>query len=328
MKSKMGVILGVIFVGAVLFAYSQSSTPEAIVLQGQLEAKEVNVSSKVSGRIEEILVQEGDDIVKGTPLIRIDDPEIQSKISQAQAALAAAKAQAKKAREGSRPEQIALAKAQYESAKATESIAKKSYERLKSLVSEGLISQQKFDESYAKYRSAQEQLAATKAQYKLAKDGARAEDINSAEAQVEQVKAKVREAEIFQDEARLRSPVAGKISSVIAEEGEIVPKGVPVVRVVNLDEQWLVLNIREDHIAKFALGSSFKGTIPALGNKEVTFNVFNSSVMPDFANWRPTRNHEGYDMRTFEVKSHPTTPIEGMRPGMSVLVRIENTLIQ
>lgn len=322
-KKLIGLIVLIAFLGTVIYGYILASTPEPVVFQGQLEAKETNIASKVSGRILKVLVQEGEHIEKGTALIRMDDPEIQAKINQAQAALKAAEEQAKKARNGARPEQILQAKAKYENAKETESLATKSYLRIKKLTAEGLISQQKHDEAYTKYRGAQEQLRAAKAQYDLAKEGARSEDINSAEAQVNQVKAKVSEAKIFQDEAQLRSPVAGEISNVIAEEGEIIPKGVPIVSVVDLQNQWLVLNIREDHIAQFALGSEFTGQIPALKNRAISFKVFTSSVMPDFANWRPTRNNQGYDMRTFEVKARPIKPIKDMRPGMSVLVSLK-----
>ncbi len=86
--------------------------------------------------------------------------------------------------------------------------------------------------------------------------------------------------------------------------------------------QRLELNVREDYLKYFAIDQTFEGIIPALDNLKVTFRVYSSSVLPDFATWRPTRTDEGFDMRTFLVKSRPETIIEGMRPGMSVLVEL------
>ncbi len=323
MKKLIGLFLVIFFIGVIVYGYVLATQSQPVVLQGQLEAQETNIASKVSGRIMQILVTEGQSITKGTPLMRMDDPEIQAKIKQVKAAINAAQSQAEKAKNGTRPEQILQAKAQYQRAKVAAELTKKSYLRIQSLADEGLISQQKHDEVYGKYRNAQEQLRAAKAQYNLAKEGARSEDIHSAEAQVRQIQAKLNEAEVLEAEAQLKSPVAGEVSNVIAEEGEIVPKGVPIISVVNLKKQWLVLNIREDNIAQFALKSTFEGVIPALNQRKVTFKVFTSSVMPNFANWRPTRNNQGYDMRTFEVKARPLEPIKDMRPGMSVLVSLK-----
>lgn len=160
----------------------------------------------------------------------------------------------------------------------------------------------------------------------MALEGARREDIAAAQAQAKQVDGVVDEAEVAEMEANLKSPVAGVVSKVIAKKGEITPQGVAIVTVVDLNDQWVILNVREDHIAQFALGAEFVGNLPALSQKgqpkDVTFKVYASSVLPDFATWRATRNSEGFDLKTFEVKARPSQPIAGMRPGMSVLVTL------
>ena len=102
--------------------------------------------------------------------------------------------------------------------------------------------------------------------------------------------------------------------------------GVAVVTVVDLQDQWVVLNVREDQLARFAPGQTFDATLPALtdGDKNARharFKVFYNAVLPDFATWRATRGGAGFDVRTFEVRARPTEPIAGARPGMSVLVQ-------
>ena len=82
-----------------------------------------------------------------------------------------------------------------------------------------------------------------------------------------------------------------------------------------------MLNVREDHLQRFAKDTEFDAVLPALGNKGVRFKVFYSAALPDFATWRATRAGQGFDARTFEVKARPAAPIAGARPGMSVLVQ-------
>ena len=169
--------------------------------------------------------------------------------------------------------------------------------------------------------AARDHARAARAQYDLALSGARAEDRAAANAQERQVAAVVAEARVAQSEAALASPVAGEVAKVYAKVGEIAPQGVPVVTVVDLNDQWLVLNVREDRVQRFAIGSQFEGSIPALKQDKVTFKVTASSVLPDFATWRATRSDQGFDMRTFEIKARPIQPVAGVRPGMSVLVQ-------
>ena len=95
---------------------------------------------------------------------------------------------------------------------------------------------------------------------------------------------------------------------------------VSVVTVVDLSDQWLVLNVREDQLQRFAMKSRFTGRLPALDNRQAEFEVYFLGVLPDFATWRTTRGSQGFDARTFEVRARPAKPIEGARPGMSVIV--------
>ena len=94
-----------------------------------------------------------------------------------------------------------------------------------------------------------------------------------------------------------------------------------MVTVVDLKDQWVVLNVREDRLERFAIGKEFDATLPALGGKAVKFKVYHTAALPDFATWRATRAGQGFDARTFEVRARPAAPIKGARPGMTVLVQ-------
>ncbi|MFM2324323.1 MAG: hypothetical protein RL244_1202 [Pseudomonadota bacterium] len=307
--------------GTIGYGLWRAAAPPPVVLQGQMEAQETDVAPKVAGRIGQVLVQEGQQVRSGDALIRMDSPEIEAKVAQAQAARDAASAVARKAANGARPQEVEMARANWQRAQAAADLASKSWQRVDRLAREGLVAAQKRDEAYANFVAARDQARAARAQYDLALSGARAEDRAAANAQERQVAAVVAEARVAQSEAALASPVAGEVAKVYAKVGEIAPQGVPVVTVVDLNDQWLVLNVREDRVQRFAIGSQFEGSIPALKQDKVTFKVTASSVLPDFATWRATRSDQGFDMRTFEIKARPLQPVAGVRPGMSVLVQ-------
>ncbi len=321
-KLILGIVITAVIIFVIVFMGLKLLVSKPVVLQGQMEAKEINISSKISGRIDKIYVKEGDQIKKGDLLLHFDSPEIVAKVAQAEAVRDAAKAIAEKAQTGARSQEKEMAFEQMQRAEAGLDVAKKTWQRISTLAKEGLISRQKADEVKAKYISASKLYEIAKAQYEMAQEGAREEDISAALAKARQGQAVVNEALVAKNETHLASPVAGEVAEIIPNEGEIIAKGVPVIILADLQDQRLELNVREDYLKYFVIGQTFNAIIPALDNLEVEFKVYSSAVLPDFATWRPTRTDEGFDMKTFLVKAHPTTLIKNMRSGMSVLVEL------
>lgn len=306
--------------GVVIWGFWRAAQPAPAYFQGQMEAREADIAPKVTARIAKVHVKEGQKIEPGDLLIEMDSPEVRAKLAQAEAARDAAQAVADKAQAGARPQEVQMARLNWQRAQAAAELADTSMRRVQSLYDQGLVAAQKRDEAQANYRASRDQALAAKAQYDMAAAGARQEDKVAAQAQARQVQAVVAEVEAARSETRLTSPVGGEITQVLAKEGELSPQGVAVVTVVDLRDQWLVLNVREDHLSRFAQGSRFSGRLPALDNREVQFEVYYLSALPDFATWRATRAGQGFDARTFEVRARPVEPIEGARPGMSVVV--------
>lgn len=214
-----------------------------------------------------------------------------------------------------------MAQLNWQRAQAAADLAEVSFRRVDNLAREGLVAEQKRDEARANYHASRDAALAARAQYQLALDGARPEDKEAAAGQARQVAGALAEVEAAEAEVNLKSPVAGEIAKVYAKVGELSPQGVAVATVVDLADQWVVINVREDRLSRFAVGSSFQAELPALDNRRADFKVYYVSVLPDFATWRTTRASQGFDVRTFEVRARPQAPIEGARPGMSVLVR-------
>lgn len=318
------VLLGVLALLA--WGLWQATRPAPELLQGQMEARETDIAGKVTARVLEMAVHEGERIEPGALLVRLDSPEVRAKLQQASAAEQAAQAVAQKAEHGARPQEVEMARMQWQRAETAAQLAHTSYQRVANLARDGLVAEQKRDEAEANWKASRDAATAARAQYDMARAGARPEDRAAADAQARQVAGVVAEVQAAQAETELRSPVGGEVAKVLAKPGELWPQGVAVVTVVDLQDQWVVLNVREDQLARFAPGQAFDATLPALADgdknaRHARFKVFYNAVLPDFATWRATRGGVGFDVRTFEVRARPTEPIAGARPGMSVLVQ-------
>jgi HlyD family secretion protein len=294
--------------------------PNAEIIQGQVEATEVRVSGKVPGRILEIRVKEGDKVRKGDTLAVLDSPEIMAKLEQAQAVQDAAQAQNSKALKGAREEQIASAYALWQKAKAGLDIAGKSYQRIQNLFDQGVVSAQKRDEAEANYEAMKATEKAALSQYQMAKNGAEKEDKLATAALVNQAKGAVNEVESYIHETFLLAPMDGEISEIFPKEGELAGTGAPVMNVMDKTNSWVVFNVREDLLKGMTVGSALKGYIPAL-DKEISLTVYYLKDMGAYASWKATKTNGQYDLKTFEVKARPESYIEGLYPGMSVIVK-------
>ena len=310
----VGIILAVSIIGYFV------SRPKDIVIQGEAEATEYRVSGKVPGRIEEFRAQEGDAVRKGDTLVIIDSPEIRSKIAEANAAKAAAVAQKNKAMNGARAEQITGAYEMWQKALVGEDVMRKSYERIKSLHDQKVVSDQKYDEVEAQYNAAVATAKAAKSQYDMAVKGARKEDKDAAVALVERANAAVRLVNSYKDEIRLTSPADGIIAARYPKVGELVGQGSPIMTIQDLEDMWFTFNIREDRLHKMQQGDKITLTVPALDNAQVTATVYYMAVRESYATWRATKEMGEFDTRTFEVRARPDAPVKGLRPGMSVIM--------
>ena len=262
-KKPLAIVAAVIVLGFVGWGLYQAFQPQRLPLQGQMDAQEVNVSSKVPGRVGQLYVKLGQTVPKGELLFQLTSPEVDAKIAQATAATQAADAVAQKAQAGARPEEIAAAKANWERAQTGATIAKTTYTRVNSMYEQGVIAQQKRDEAQAQWRAADQLAQAARAQFDMAQKGARPEDKTAAAAQARQVGAVLTEAQIALAETKIAAPVAGQVSKIQIQPGELAPQGFPVITLVNLDDAWAVLQVREDDMAAFAMGRTHTANVPA-----------------------------------------------------------------
>ena len=293
---------------------------EPDVIQGQVEVTEYRVSSKVPGRILELRVKEGDYVKAGDTLAILDAPEVRAKMEQARGAESAAAALELKARNGAREEQIRGAFSVLQQAKAGLEIAEKSYNRVQRLYDEGVMSAQKRDEAFANYKAMEAQCKAAQSQYDMAVNGARMEDKLAAAAQVGRAKGAVNEVNSYIHETVQIAQKEGEVSDIFPKVGELVGTGSPIMSIAVMDDLWGTFNVREDQLADMQVGSEFTAFVPAF-NKEVKMKVYYLKDQGSYAVWKATKANGQYDLRTFEVKARPVEKLEGLRPGMSLVIK-------
>jgi HlyD family secretion protein len=313
-----GAILGVIiFIGYAIWIVAR---PIPLEVQGEVEATQVKVASKLIGRIDSLLVHKGDDVEAGILLFTLSSPELDAKYLQASAVRKAANAQKEKADNGAQKEDIAAAFNSWQMALASSDFSKKTFQRIENLFKSGVVAEQQKDEAETRMKAAGETEKAARSLYDKAKKGARYEDKASAGALVMQADGVLTEVNSYLSETRIFAPIKGEIANIIAERGELVPAGYPVITIVDLQDVWVTFNLREDLLSSVQKGSTFKARFPALGMKEVMLKVNYINTLGDFATWNATKTSGDFDMKTFEVHAVPLEKTDGLRPGMSALV--------
>lgn len=310
-------LTGVIAIVAVIGFFMLRKGPE--IVQGQAEVTEYRVSSKVPGRILEFRVKEGQTVRAGDTLAILEAPDVQAKLEQARAAEAAAQAQNEKALKGARQEQIQAAYEMWQKAQAGVTIAEKSYKRIKNLYDQGVVSAQKLDEITAQKDAALATEKAAKAQYTMAKNGAEREDKAAAAALVNRAKGAVAEVKSYINETYLIAQKDGEVSEIFPKQGELVGTGAPIMNVAVMDDMWVTFNVREDLLQSLTVGTEFEAFVPAL-DKNIRLKVNYMKDLGTYAAWKATKTTGQFDLKTFEVRALPTDKVEGLRPGMSVIL--------
>ncbi|MEG1544506.1 MAG: efflux RND transporter periplasmic adaptor subunit [Tannerellaceae bacterium] len=295
-----------------------------LLLQGQIEATEIRISGKLPGRIDTFLVKEGQNVLRGDTLVVINSPEAWAKYDQVNALESVAVFQHQKIDAGTREQIIATVLQLWNKSKSDLLLARTTNDRIGALYRDSVVTSQRRDEVEALYQAAVANEKACHNQYLLAVDGAQKQDKESALSMVDAARSTVDEVTALLQDARLTAPESGQIAAIFPKRGELVGAGMPIMNLVVLSDVHLVLNVREDRLPYFRMGGSFLGDVPAINRKEIPFHITYISPLGSFATWKSTKQTGSYDLKTFQLHAYPNEPVEGLRPGMSVLVRLSN----
>lgn len=298
------------------FAFDKSDE----IIQGEVEVSEYRVSSKLPGRILELRVKEGDFVKAGDTLAILEVPEVDAQKRAAEATQGAAQALSDMAGNGARKEQVQAAYELWQQALAASEIAEKSYNRVQKLFDEGVLSAQKRDEAFAAYKATEAQVKVAKSQYDMAKNGARIEERRAAQKQALAAKSAVDVVASLLKESVQVAQADGEVSNIYPKVGELLGLGSPIMNISLLDDMWGTFNIREDQLKGMKVGDEINAYIPAF-SKSIKMKIYYIKDQGSFAVWKATKANGQYDLKTFEVKARPTEKFEGLRPGMSLIIK-------
>lgn len=321
-KTLMGAFAIVVVVVALLaiVGFLFLNKPDEII-EGQADATAVRISGKLPGRVVNLYVEEGDMVKAGDTLVHIHSSLADAKLMQAMGMETAAKAMNHKVDAGTRSQIIQSAYDLWQQARSAESITKKTYDRMQTLYSEGVMSEQKRDEAKAAYDAAVAASSAAKSQYELAKQGAQSEDKESAAAMVDVAKGGVGEVQALLEDQYLTAPCDGQIDVVYPHVGELVSLGAPIMSLLKIQDKWITFNVREEYLEDMTLGKEIEVMIPALGRKETKAKIYYIRDLGSYATWHATKTTGDWDSKTFEVKARPTEQLPDLRPGMTVIYK-------
>jgi HlyD family secretion protein len=320
-RDRIVALVAVLVAFALLaFGMAKAYHPAAAVIEGTIDATQIDVASKVAGRVASVDVRLGDTVHAGQRLFTIDSPELRAALQAARGTERSATAVESRAKNGSRPEAVEAALAQAKSAAEAAGLAQTTYRRTQALYDAQVVSRQMRDNAYSAWQVALHQADSARNVYEGLRAGARAEDIAAASGAVQTSRGAVALANAQTNDTRIDAPIDGEIAAVDTHAGEIAPQGYPVVSILDVGHPWATLNVREDQLEAFEKDTTIVARVPALSNARLHFKVYYRAALGAFATDRSTRTTSGDDLRTFEVRARPLERIADLRPGMSLIV--------
>ncbi len=310
--------VSVVVIVALIGFFTLDRTKETI--QGQVEVEEYRVACKLPGRIVEIRVKEGDFVHKGDTLAILEMPEVSAQEKVTEAAVGVADAMNDLVSAGARKETLESSYQLLQQAETARDLARKTYDRMQRLFDEGVSTAQKRDEAMAAYKAAEAQVVVAKSQYDMVKSGAREQERRAAQKQVQAAQSSVGVVKSVLRETVQTASADGEVSAIYPKVGELVGMGSPIMTISLTNEVWGSFNVREDQLKGMKVGDVINAYVPAF-EKEIKMKVYSMKDEGTYATWKATKANGQYDLKTFEVKAHPTTHFDGLRPGMSLIIK-------
>jgi HlyD family secretion protein len=292
--------------------------PSQLIIQGEADATRIDIAARVDGRVGRRPVERGDNVAAGQLLYQIDNPELVTRLYEAESALGVAAAQLANIEAGTRAEVIAQRKASVDSAAANLTLAQRTYDRIKELTANGNAPVQRLDEVTDSLQVSQRSLDQAKSAYEQAVNGYTAEERGIARANLAKARASVDTIKAQVDELQVKAPIAAQVYQIGAELGEYVSPGVPLLSLVDLNDVWVRFDLREDLAKGLKVGDRFRMRVPALGDRLIEAQIKVIAARGEYAGWRATRATGDFELRTFEIRAYPVTAVPELRPGMSV----------
>ncbi|MDE2180032.1 MAG: efflux RND transporter periplasmic adaptor subunit [candidate division NC10 bacterium] len=318
-KRKIALLVALALAGAALIVgwglVREKGGGEGLVANGTIEATEVEVSSKLPGRLAQLLVKEGDQVQANQVIARLDTSEIEAERAQNQAALARAEAQLKELLAGSRIQEIEEARANLQQAEDNLKLARDDWDRFDSLFKEGAISAQERDRAKNRIEIAQSQVKAAQERYALVRIGPRPEVIEAARHERDRAKAALEVAQVRLRDSTILAPLSAIVLTKRAEQGEVVNPGFPIVILIDPDDLWLRVYIPESEIGLVSIGQTAAVAVDSFPNRRFEGKVTEISSKAEFTPRTVQTKKERVNL-VFGVKISLDNRERLLKPGM------------
>jgi HlyD family secretion protein len=316
-RRRLVAILAVVVVaavGVIVVAFRPAPVPPPIA--GMVRQTEIRIAPEITGRLASVAVHAGQAVHKGDLLAVLDNPEMTASVGEAKAAAASAKAERDRVYAGLRAEQVASLYRNVETAQANLLLAEQEQARAAALAMRDFGSRQKLDESNASLAKARADLDLKQARLAEARAGPTAEERALADARVALAEATVADLQARLDKTRLVAPSDGTVGVLVAEPGEVVPVGKPVLTLNVGTERWFAFTMREDDLGPLTVGSEVMLTTG--DGRRIAARVTELRPLGEFATWRAARAVGDHDLNSLRLRLDPVSDVNELEPGMTV----------
>lgn len=316
MLSRRLAVFGLVLIALGAGGYALWRGKDGATLIGVVRTTEIRIAPEVGGQLVTINVQKGDHVRAGDVVAQLSAIELSAAVVQARAALDAASAQRDNVYSGVRAEEVASLASAIDKAKSRLDYAQSELARKAQLVPSNAASQQELDQAQNDFETARADVADAQASHAAAVAGPTREERAIADAQV---KAAARAVEVLErrlDKTTLRAPSDGIVSVIVAEVGENVTAGQPVLTIAATGKQWMSFNAREDMLHGLTVGD--KVEVARAGAKPMPAIVTELIPLGSFATWQAERAIGDHDRSTVRLRLDPEGDASGLEPGMTV----------
>jgi len=290
-------------------------TSKPVGVTGTIEATQVDVSVKITGRIVERLVKEGDRVTRGQVLVRLDDSELAADVKRLEAALRAAQATLRDLEKGARPQEIEDARAAVSSVEATRTMTEREYQRTEQLFKQNLIAAQDVDRARQAYEVAKAQERSARERLALVLEGPRPDQIDAARWQVTQAEGALAQARSRLREAIVVSPIDGVVLRKNLEVGETANPGVPILTLVDPKDMWLRAYVPETEVGRLKVGDPARVRVDAFPDRVLTGRLIEIGSEAEFTPRNVQTKKERVNL-VFRIKIQIDNPDGLLKPGL------------
>jgi HlyD family secretion protein len=328
LNKKSRILLGLVIMGAVagaawwwLAARKETVNETEIVLYGNVDIREVDLAFNNSEHIDRLLVQEGDWVSKDQLLATLHQERLQAELAVAKAKVAARKAVVARLKAGTRPEEVRQARANFAAARAKLTDIEINFDRTQKLFARNAVPKQVLDDAQAGLEMAQANLKVAKETLALAEAGPRVEDIDEAEAVLNEEEAQLVLAQEILKDTELYAPDDGVIRDRILEPGDMVTPQTPVLTMALTNPVWVRIYVPETELGRLSPGMAARVSTDSYPGK--TYQGWIGFISPT-AEFTP-KNVETPDLRTrlvYQARIYVCNPQHELRLGMPATVAI------